>query len=456
MTLTDLYEKRDELVADLQAIVDLEERSDDDNDRFDDVEAQIAALDTEIERYEKVAELAKRQPKKNTEEPPKAPGFQRDLDPYEQDPRQMTRSELRGAALKAAESVPFATDSQRSAIVDKLERYDNRRGEIAERVLLTTSHAYREAWAKAITGRDRFLTSEEQDALARAMSLTDASGGYAVPAPIDPTLILLGDGSTNPFRQLARVVPITTDTWQGLTSTAATASWDAEAAEVSDDTTTFAQPQITAYKAAAFVPASIEITQDYPGLVADLGEIFAQAKDDLEATAFATGSGSAQPYGVVTAVAATAGSRVAATTNNTFGLVDVYAVHEALPAKHRAAASWVANLNIINDIRQFATANNYHGFLTDLAGDTPRQLLGKPLYESSAMDGAIATGDDDVLIYGDFRNYVIADRVGFTVEYIPHLFATANNLPSGQRGWYAHWRVGADSVNDNAFRVLRV
>jgi len=57
-------------------------------------------------------------------------------------------------------------------------------------------------------------------------------------------------------------------------------------------------------------------------------------------------------------------------------------------------------------------------------------------------------------VYGDFSNYVIADRVGTTVEFIPHLFATGNNRPSGQRGWYAYFRAGADSVNDGAFQLL--
>jgi predicted phage gp36 major capsid-like protein len=42
------------------------------------------------------------------------------------------------------------------------------------------------------------------------------------------------------------------------------------------------------------------------------------------------------------------------------------------------------------------------------------------------------------------------------VELVPHLFATANNRPSGQRGFYAWWRVGADSVNDAAFRLMNV
>jgi predicted phage gp36 major capsid-like protein len=48
------------------------------------------------------------------------------------------------------------------------------------------------------------------------------------------------------------------------------------------------------------------------------------------------------------------------------------------------------------------------------------------------------------------------DKPGSTsIEYIPHLFNTANNLPDGRRGWYMYWRTGADSINDTAFRLLQ-
>jgi HK97 family phage major capsid protein len=75
------------------------------------------------------------------------------------------------------------------------------------------------------------------------------------------------------------------------------------------------------------------------------------------------------------------------------------------------------------------------------------------------MDGVINTSgavSNFVAVYGDFQNYVITDRVGMAVEFIPHLFHTSNNRPSGQRGWFAYYRTGADSVNDNAFRMLDV
>ena len=40
------------------------------------------------------------------------------------------------------------------------------------------------------------------------------------------------------------------------------------------------------------------------------------------------------------------------------------------------------------------------------------------------------------------------------VELVPHLFHTDNNRPSGQRGWFAHARIGGNSVNDLGFRLL--
>ena len=37
---------------------------------------------------------------------------------------------------------------------------------------------------------------------------------------------------------------------------------------------------------------------------------------------------------------------------------------------------------------------------------------------------------------------------------MPHLFATGNNRPSGQRGFFYHWRVGAEVVNSTSFVLL--
>lgn len=49
--------------------------------------------------------------------------------------------------------------------------------------------------------------------------------------------------------------------------------------------------------------------------------------------------------------------------------------------------------------------------------------------------------------------YVVTQRVGSSVELIPHLFG-ANRRPTGQRGAWLWARYGADSINDAAFRML--
>lgn len=126
------------------------------------------------------------------------------------------------------------------------------------------------------------------------------TGGLAVPFSLDPSVQLTSDGQANPIRSLARVVTIATSGWKGVSSAGVTASWDPEATEVSDDPPTLARPVARAEKGAVFVPFSIEIGQDWTGLQQELGRLFADAKDGLEATAFISGGGTAsnQPEGL--------------------------------------------------------------------------------------------------------------------------------------------------------------
>ncbi len=370
-------------------------------------------------------------------------------------------SEIRSRALSAVERMSGASAQVREGATRLLERFDDSSGSLSRLALAASSPDYLRAFVELARsgGQSAVLSEREVQAVrrvrseARAMSLIDTSGGYLVPFQLDPTVIISSTGSTNPIRNIARKVVATGDTWNGVSSAAVSWSWDAEAAEVSDDATTFSQPSIPVYKAAGFVPISIEALQDEQNVAGEVGRLLAFGKDTLESAAFTTGSGSGQPTGIVTALSG-GSSEVAATTNNAFGLPDVYLLDEALPARHRAGASWLAHRTILNGIRKFETTAGALAFPS--AHSENPSLLGRPLYEASDMDGALGTGDDRALIVGDFTNYVVADRVGTMVEFIPHLFSTSNNRPTGQRGWYAFYRVGADSVLDDGFRMLKV
>ncbi len=376
--------------------------------------------------------------------------------------REAVNQELTARALSAIEKMPSANDKVREAATTIVERFDDKDATLARLCLVASSPAYIRAFAKAATNRTHELDDTEKRALeaVRAMSLTDSAGGYLVPFQLDPTVIITANGSLNEIRRIARQVVATGDVWNGVSAGAVAWSWDAEASQVSDDAPTFAQPSIPIYKAAGFVPVSIEALQDMANGAAEVARLLAEGREILEAAAFAIGSGTGQPTGIVTALTGTS-SVVASAGADTLAVGDLYSVQGALPARYRARASWLATNAFYNRARQFDTAGG-SSLWAQLGDDRPAQLLGKPIYESEDMDGVItAAAENYMAVFGDFSNYVIADRIGMTVEFIPHLFqqtvaGSGFGRPTGQRGWYAFYRTGADSVNDGAFRMLNV
>ena len=72
------------------------------------------------------------------------------------------------------------------------------------------------------------------------------------------------------------------------------------------------------------------------------------------------------------------------------------------------------------------------------------------------MSSKTTTKKEKVLLYGDLeQTYRIVDRVGLSIEIIPHLFG-ANARPTGERGLFAYWRTSGAVLVDNAARLLSI
>src|SRR5690606_31482462 len=298
-------------------------------------------------------------------------------------------------------------------------------------------------------GNTNGLTTEERTALALG---TDTNGGYAVPFMLDPSVILTSDGSINPLRRIARVVQIVGKEWQGLTSSGITVSRDSEASEVSDDGPTFAQPTVRTVKVQGFVPFSIEIEQDWATMRSEITMMLADAKETEEATSFVTGDGTGNNPGGVPGSLDYATCQVDG--GGSFTSAELYKVEEDLAPRWRARASWMANRSIYNRIRQLSSASDGGDLWVRLGQGLPPELIGYPAYEASTMTTTTAGTNDRLLVFGDFSQFLIVDRVGMSVELVPHLFGTGSNRPNGQRGLYAFWRNNATVLVDNAFRFL--
>lgn len=390
-------------------------------------------------------------------------------DPWEHDDpapgfaREGTLSALLGRARNAIERSTAASDDGRQRItraLDDSETGSEARSKIARWTIATSDPAYRSAFFKLAADPQnghREFTERELAAFqrvqseARAMSLTDAAGGYLVPFQLDPTVILTNSGGTNPFRQIARTVIATSDVWNGVTSAGVSSTWYAEAAEVTDDSPTLVQPSIPVHKQMSFVPVSFEAFDDMQNGAQEIAKLLQDEANLTDAEAFTVGTGSGQPTGVVTALAGTASEVAQAGT--TLDAADFFATQEALGARFQPNAQWAMHLVSMNRARSIIAGT---GLTTPLLvdGTNPPTLLGKPVHEASFMDSSVTTTADDYLaVYGDWSHYVIADRIGTTVELVPHLVG-ANRRPTGQRGWLMWRRVGADVVAVNAFRLL--
>jgi HK97 family phage major capsid protein len=465
--LSALEERHDAILAELDALAaDVESRgastTAEETEVARGLEADAKSVDTEAAALRsRIAEMEATMTARANAPRPVVPGATPGTgsDVYEVDVRSLRhspegRTEIAERAARALDSMPLSADQKEFVERRMNDPRINGRGQLAAHMLVTGSPLYRDVLGKVITSPHAYLSQDEARALTAG---TDATGGYAMPFSLDPTLIDINAGVANPIRQLARIRTTMTDNWNGVTSAGVTASWDAESSEVSDDTPTLAQPSIAIKHPRLFVPFTLEHEDDIGVVLADFAAEAGRAKDRLESAAFATGAtGGNNVPGIITLLVA-ASKTVASATTDTYAVADLYNTQAALPDRYDDNASWLMNKSVVNLTRQFGTANN-HALLTQLADGQPPQLLGALLYRWSSLDGSITgSADNYIAIYGDIAEcYTIVDRLGMTIEVIPHLFATANNLPSGQRGLYARWRVGAGLTNADAARVLNV
>jgi HK97 family phage major capsid protein len=368
-------------------------------------------------------------------------------------------SELRSRALFANEDATFLPDAGRAHMERMLRQDDDPNDRLAAYVVTLADRAYFRAFAKVLNdpvSGAQYWTPEERDAaqrvkvLERSMTLgTGSAGGFLVPYELDPSIVLTAS-YVDPLRQISRVETTVFNEKRFVTSAGSTSSWDPEETEVSDDSPVLAQPTVTAKKGATFVPVSIELYED-SDLAEQIGRVFADSKAAHESLSF-TLTQTNGPIGLISAIVAAGGASVIATGTNVLAAADVYANASALPARWRQNASFMAHAAIINGYRQLPKATNIQESLVDDSGERPR-MVGVPVYENSNMDGALTgAAADYVLISGDFQQYVIVDRIGASIELVPHLFGAAGR-PKGQRGFYQHWRVGADVLVADAFRL---
>lgn len=366
-------------------------------------------------------------------------------------------------AMRAVEQARFpsatgrAGSPSREAAQDRvaqlLDTIDDEHGTLARRILITGSPTYDRAFGKMLSKMSvNGLTAEES----RSLSLgTDSAGGYAVPFQLDPTVILSSNGVVNPLRAISRVETITGKEWDGVTSAGVTVSRGTEAQEVGTGDPAFVQPTVRTTRVQGWVPFSIELDVTWNALRTQLTRILGDAKDVEEATAFATGNGTApNPNGVVSTLGTA--SWVDTATSAVLAAADIYLLENAMAPRFIANSSIVAAKTTFNRFRTLfqAQASAAGDPFARPSGSMGPQFNGYPKYELSTMATTIGTGSL-IMLQGDFSQFLIVDRVGMGIELVPQVLGS-NRRPTGERGVYALWFNNSKILVDSAFRLLRI
>lgn len=358
-------------------------------------------------------------------------------------------------------------DMQKRHITKLLRKQDaDTDGELLASFMIATSNPhYRSAFQKATSSITPVFTPEEGRAvnevnwLKRAMAIgTSASGGFAVPVVIDPTVILTAQGSTNDLLRLARVETITTDRWRGLSSAGVSWKFDTEAAPSTDNSPTIAKPEVPTYRADGFIPYSIEVGQDWPGFAEEMSRMLSLGYDELLADKLTTGSAANTPTGLIPRLVQQTSPDVSNPTITAGSVVgaDVYAAWARLPQRHRrkSTTAFMSSTDVQNAIRSLGTV--YNNFSVDITQEAIPHLFGKEYPMNDYMSSMqVGTAAGNLLVVGDFKGFLVAQRAGMSIEFVPMLFDVTNNRPTGQRGWFAYARVGSDVVDPTAFQLLQ-
>lgn len=401
----------------------------------------------------------------------KSTRFGKEIKPFENaNIRGLSPQEVRSRALTVlddAEQTAHLTDEAkvRASQLIRASTKDTNGAVIASRLLLTENKHYQRAFMKLVTSPSPVLSVEESRALQafdefRSMSIgTDSAGGFGVPVLIDPTIILTAQGHPNDILGLARVETITTDEWKGVSSAGVTWKFRAEATATTDGSPTLAQPTVPTHKADGYIPYSIEVGMDYPGFAMEMERLLNSGYAELLVEKLTNGSGSDEPTGIETALDANTNVEVAVTTAGTISATDVNGLWAALPIRYRNPAiagrtAWMSHTGVNGVIQQLGQDAG-SAFTVNFTEEGVTVLKGRSMFENDFLDDLTGTGAANLLVLGDWSNFVVAQRAGMSIELVPHVFDVTNNRPTGERAWYAWARVGSDSVNDLGFRLLQ-
>lgn len=269
---------------------------------------------------------------------------------------------------------------------------------------------------------------------------SDADGGYLVPEEWDSRLIEELE-NVSIMRNLATVIPTTSQLNIPVASTQPEAAWVEEGETITFSDAKFGQIMLGAHKLVVAVKVTEELIYDNAyDLEGYLQRKFAYAINRKEEAAFMSGEASANtPTGIFDP---TAGGEQYKTLTAALKADDIMDLIYALERPYRPKAGFIMNDKIVASVRKLKDGNGAYMWQPTLIAGEPDRLGGYPLYTSAY---APETG----IAFGDYSYYNIGDRGPRSYAKLSELYAE-----NGMVGYIMKERVDGILTLQKAVQIL--
>lgn len=270
----------------------------------------------------------------------------------------------------------------------------------------------------------------------------DSAGGYLVPDGFVYELerAFLSFGGMRQVSSILRTSTGNTLEWPTVNDTSNKGQILAEAAAVSEQDVVFSATEFSAYKySSRLVKVSEELLQDSVfNLASELGSLLGERIARILNQHFTTGTGTAQPTGIVT-TATSAFTTASATAITASEIIDLF--HSVDPAYRDSDRSvWMMNDSSVSAVRKLTDDNGQFLWQPGMQAGIPDRLYGRAVVINQDMADIAATAKP--ILFGDFRLYKIRDVAGFRLRRLVERFAD-NDLT----GFVAFSRHDGDLLN---------
>lgn len=310
-----------------------------------------------------------------------------------------------------------------------------------------------DAFRSLVSGRD--LTAEQRAIMTRDAQSTGvaADGGYAVPTTLANEIVKAAI-VFGPMLDGSIFDVVTTATGAPLNFATKASSRKARLIGEGESATAIAaklgQKTLNAYKLTTDVAvASRELLQDAgvnieQWLVEELSESYGLGANEY----LTTGTGSNQPAGIATALAANAAVTAGSLAVSADDLLDLqYGVNSA----YRSRGRYMFSSNMEKALRKMKDSEGNYIWQPGMQAGVPATVFGKGYVINDDMATGTAAANRVDAIFGDMKGYKVRVSRALGITRLNELFALSDQI-----GWVGFTRIDGDVIQPAALKALKL